>query len=114
MGKIKDAIIKRLGGHTEEEWKNRLLAPPRYEVVTQFDVETIGAHVKFFRYEVDMLGSRKASEIAKKQLISKISGCLEPYVEVKEVVPTPPYFDLEMVAELRVVNPKVGRLKTYG
>lgn len=111
MGKIKDAIIKRLGGHTEEEWNERWLAPPKYEVVTPADVETIWAHVKFPRYEVGMLGSREASGLAKKQLISEIAGCLEPYVEVKEVAPTPPYFDLEMVAELRVVNPKAGCVK---
>ena len=73
MGKIKDAIIKRLGGHTEEEWKNRLLAPPRYEVVTPVDVETIWAHVKFSRYEVDMLGSREAAGFAKKQLLDEIA-----------------------------------------
>lgn len=114
MGKIKDAIIKKLGGHTEEEWKRRLFDPPRYGVVTQFDVETIGAHVKFSRYEVDMLGSREVSGFAKKQLIDEIAGYLEPYVEVKEVAPTPPYFDFEMVAELRVVKPKVGRVKIYG
>ena len=114
MGKIKDAIIKRLGGHTEEEWRNRFLAPPRYGVVTQFDVETIGAQVTFARYEADMLGSLEASEIAKKQLISQIAGCLAPYVEVKEVAPKPPYFNFEMVATLRVVNPQTGVVKTSG
>lgn len=111
MGKIKNAIIKRLGGHTEEEWKDRWLAPPKYEVVTQFDVETILAHVKFSRYEVGMLGSREASGFAKKHLIDEIARCIEPYVEVKEVAPTPPYFDLEMAAKLRVVKPKVGSVK---
>lgn len=114
MGKIKDAIIKRLGGHTEEEWRNRFLAPPRYKFVAQFDVETIVAHVKFSRHDVDLIGSREASGFAKNDLINEIAGRIEPYVEVKEVVPKPPYFNFEMVATLRVVNPQTGVVKTYG
>lgn len=114
MGKIKDAIIKRLGGHTEEEWKNRLLAPPRYEVVTQFDVETLCAHVKCARFEADALGHEPISEIAKSRIIRVLAQNLENYVEFETCVPMPPNFDYEMAGKLRVVRPQTGKVKKYG
>lgn len=114
MGKIKDAIIKKLGGHTEEEWRNRFLAPPRYEVVTQFDVETLCAHAKCSRFEADALGREPISEIAKSRIIRVLSQNLENYVEFEMCVPMPPNFDYEMAGKLRVVIPQTGKVKKHG
>lgn len=109
MGKIKDAIIKRLGGHTEKEWFSALAPAPVVKTVT--NVDTIFTHVSRPRYEVDMMGFLDMTTFAKKQLICEIAKCIEPYVEFKIVKERPPRFDFEMAAKLWVVIPPEGRYK---
>lgn len=111
MGKIKDAIIKKLGGHTRDEME--IIRREKMAVITQFDIQTLHADICIHRDEVGTPRFGQVKEHAKKALIMRFAEGLEPYVEIKDREPKPPNFYFGMVGTLRVISPETWKEKTH-
>lgn len=109
MGKIKDAVIKKLGGHTSKEWDRamgvRLQMP---KMVTALNLETIAAEMHISREQCEFLDSTTIERIIKSEAKRRIANELEPFVEFTEFDPRPPCFDKVVIAKLRVLRPEEG------
>lgn len=114
MGKIKDSIIKKLGGYTRKEWDRFLgIQCPAPKRITTLDLETLVGHFGFALDEWDCLGASKGESIAKTMLLQGIARQLAPFVEFTVLEPKPPRFTVEVIAKVQVLRPENGGVLQY-
>lgn len=109
MGKIKDSIIKKLGGYTRKEWDRFLgIQCPAPKQITALDLETIVGRFSFAAEEWECLGAERRRDIAENMLLRSMCEHLEPYTEFTVLTPKPPRFSVEVVAKVRVLRQEHG------
>lgn len=114
MGKIKDRIIKALGGHTAEDWDRFMgVRLPVPKPITTLDLATIVAQLKFTPEEWDCLGPARCEDLVKNRLLCGMSSQLGPFVEITVTEPKPPHFSFDVVARVRVLRPENGGVFRY-
>ena len=115
MGKIKDAVIKKLGGHTSKEWDRamgvRFQMP---KMVTELNLETIAAEMHISRGQCEFLGSGTVERIIKSEAKRRIADELEPFVEFTVLDSRSPRFDKVVIAKLRVLRQEEGGVIRHG
>lgn len=110
MGRIKNFIVKSMGGHTKEEWDNFMAVCCRQQVqaVATYDLDTIRAAVEADRNLWFGLPNDLREKRIKQQISNALANELDKYVEYTVMKPEHPYGNFIVSAKLTVLLPKVG------
>ena len=99
--KLKNWLIKKLGGYTKAEYDGKYIEPPEFTVQVK-SIEELHSQTP-----VPFVGSVPDYEAAKRSIIRGISKILEPYIVFKE---KPGYYaDSVLHGCLTVVTPGEDR-----
>lgn len=106
MGKLKDYIIKKMGGYTAKEYEgvaNIRLPEPRE--ITRLDLVYVKSRMQVTRIDVERMGASTYERLLKVELIQRLMSEVEPIVKftIREQTPGRGIYNAE--AELQVVRP---------
>ena len=111
ISKIKDALIKKLGGYTEQE----MIEDRRFHfretkiATTHLQLAQINGRMKFTELELKYIPEDQRERWIKDQLLHRICQQIGPYIEYQVGATEPPPYEVRTVrARLRVVQPENG------
>lgn len=85
MKKLKDLIIKELGGYTESDLFQEVSCKP--QVISPFDFETLSFSSSISLDEFEALGEERLTKMMKKYLIQELAFGIEPHVKFDVIKP---------------------------
>ena len=106
MGKLKDYIIKKLGGYTAEEYKSAAsVRAPKIQEITRLDLVDVKAETAISRVDAELMDKEFAEMLMKANLLQQITKEIEPFVQL--TLWYPGSFDGFIAeAKLQVLRPK--------
>lgn len=109
MGKIKDAIIKKMGGYTEAEWFRCVSVQERlFRNTKALDLCTMRATMRMDRFEWEHFDNMTRERIVKSQIKRILVDQLDPFVEYTVRELEPPYNCMIVMAKLQAMRPETG------
>lgn len=112
---IKNFIIKKLGGYTEEDWDNFLKTRPLMpKFVTNLDLSTLRTRISFTKEEWDFLSSPEREDMLKATLLREISKHLDPFIQFTIYKSPVEESNTDVIAILQALRPKDGGVLHYG
>lgn len=110
ISKIKDALIKKLGGYTEHDmFEERMITFHEPKIVTQFQLAQVFGSVKSYVFRFEGMSEEEKEKIIKDELFHQIANQIRPFIEYQVGVPEPPTYEVVTArARLRVMQPEEG------
>lgn len=106
MGKLKNYIIKKLGGYTLKEYEGVAnIQRPKLGDISRMELVYVKAKAQVDRLDIERIGASTCERLLKVDLVQKLMCEIEPIVQFTIWEPKPGETGYTAVAELQVARP---------
>lgn len=106
MGKLKDYIIKKLGGYTADEYKSATsVRAPNIHEITRLELVDVKAETEISRGDYEQMDEELSARLVKARLMQQLEKEVEPFVKFVLWKPGP-FNGFIAEAKLQVLRPR--------